>query len=106
MESGVRGDDDWSSLLRRPCKREAARMLRNATWLQVDLKGTGAKPARTIGTGAQSGRNCRVRVTRRPLHRWVVRLLLALELLDLVWLSKRLLGVNAKGLAEACRQRH
>ena len=33
---------------------EAARMLRNATWLQVDLKGTGAKPARTIGTVVRS----------------------------------------------------
>lgn len=28
----------------------ASRVLRNATWLQVDLKGGGARPSRTIGT--------------------------------------------------------
>jgi hypothetical protein len=33
---------------------DAARVLRNATWLQLDLKGTGAKPIRTIGTAVRS----------------------------------------------------
>lgn len=33
---------------------DAARVLRNANWLQLDLKGTGAKPIRTIGTTVRS----------------------------------------------------
>lgn len=33
---------------------EAARVLRNAVWLQVDLKGSGARPSRTIGTVVRS----------------------------------------------------
>jgi len=33
---------------------DAVRVLRNANWLQLDLKGTGAKPIRTIGTAVRS----------------------------------------------------
>ena len=57
---------------------EAARMLRNATWLQVDLKGTGAKPARTIGTvvrslgGVSDAKRVGPRGAQQQLYRWVL----------------------------------
>jgi hypothetical protein len=57
---------------------EAARVLRNATWLQVDLKGTGAKPARPIGTvvrslgGVSDGKRVGPRGAQQQLYRWVL----------------------------------
>ncbi|WP_322771749.1 hypothetical protein [Synechococcus sp. CBW1107] len=57
---------------------EAARMLRNATWLQVDLKGTGAKAARTIGTvvrslgGVSDTKRVGPRGAQQQLYRWLL----------------------------------
>lgn len=57
---------------------EAARVLRNAVWLQVDLKGTGAKPARTIGTvvrslgGVSDGKKVGPRGAQQQLYCWVL----------------------------------
>jgi hypothetical protein len=57
---------------------EAARVLRNAVWLQVDLKGTGAKPARTIGTvvrslgGVSDAKKVGPRGAQQQLYRWVL----------------------------------
>ena len=57
---------------------EAARVLRNATWLQVDLKGTGAKAARTIGTvvrslgGVSDAKRVGPRGAQQQLYRWVL----------------------------------
>ena len=57
---------------------EAARVLRNAVWLQVDLKGTGAKPARTIGTvvrslgGVSDAKRVGPRGAQQKLYRWVL----------------------------------
>ena len=57
---------------------EAARVLRNAVWLRVDLKGTGAKPARTIGTvvrslgGVSDAKRVGPRGAQQQLYRWVL----------------------------------
>jgi hypothetical protein len=57
---------------------EAARGLRNAVWLQVDLKGTGAKPARTIGTvvralgGISDSKKVGPRGAQQKLYRWLL----------------------------------
>ena len=57
---------------------EATRMLRNAVWLQVDLKGTGAKPARTIGTvvrslgGIVESKKVGPRGAQQHIYRWVL----------------------------------
>ena len=57
---------------------EAARVLRNAVWLQVDLKGTGAKPARTIGSvvrslgGVSDAKKVGPRGAQQQLYRWVL----------------------------------
>ena len=57
---------------------EAARVLRNAVWLQVDLKGTGAKPARTIGTvvralgGISDSKKVGPRGAQQKLYRWLL----------------------------------
>ncbi len=57
---------------------EAARVLRNAVWLQVDLKGTGAKPVRTIGTvvrslgGVSDAKKVGPRGAQQQLYRWVL----------------------------------
>ena len=57
---------------------EAARVLRNAAWLQVDLKGTGTKPARTIGTmvrglgGIVESKKVGPRGAQQMLYRWVL----------------------------------
>jgi hypothetical protein len=57
---------------------EAARVLRNAVWLQVDLKGTGARPARTIGTvvrglgGVSDSKKVGPRGAQQQLYRWLL----------------------------------
>lgn len=57
---------------------EAARVLRNAAWLQVELKGTGTKPARTIGTvvrclgGVVESQKTGPRGAQQLLYRWVL----------------------------------
>ena len=57
---------------------EAARVLRNSVWLQADLKGTGAKPARTIGTvvrclgGIAESKKVGPRGAQQMLYRWVL----------------------------------
>lgn len=57
---------------------EAARVLRNATWLQLDLKGTGARPARTIGTvvralgGIAESKKVGPRGAQQAQFRWVL----------------------------------
>ena len=57
---------------------EAARVKRNAVSLQVDLKGTGAKPARTIGTVVFSlgvvsdAKKAGPRGAQQQLYRWVL----------------------------------
>ena len=57
---------------------EAARVLRNAVWLQIDLKGTGAKPARTIGTvvrslgGVSEAKKVGPRGAQQQQYRWVL----------------------------------
>jgi len=57
---------------------EAAWVLRNAVWLHVDLKGTGAKPARTIGTvvrslgGVSDAKKVGPRGAQQLLYRWVL----------------------------------
>ena len=56
----------------------AARILRNAVWLQADLKGTGTKPARTIGTvvrclgGIAESKKVGPRGAQQYLYRWVL----------------------------------
>jgi hypothetical protein len=58
--------------------REASRVLRNAVWLQIDLKGTGAKPARTIGTvirglgGVSDVKKVGPRGEQKQMYRWVL----------------------------------
>ena len=57
---------------------EAARVLRNAVWLQVDLKGSGTRPSRTIGTvvrnlgGVSDVKKAGPRGAQQQLHRWVL----------------------------------
>jgi hypothetical protein len=57
---------------------EASRVLRNAVWLKADLKGTGAKPARTIGTvvrclgGIVESKKVGPRGAQQHLYRWVL----------------------------------
>ena len=57
---------------------QAVRVLRNAVWLQADLKGTGAKPARTIGTVVRclgevvESKKVDPRGAQQQLYRWVL----------------------------------
>ena len=56
----------------------AARVLRQAVWLQVDLKGSGARPSRTIGTvvrslgGIAESKKVGPRGAQQQLYRWVL----------------------------------
>ena len=57
---------------------KAARVLRNAVWLKVDLKGSGTRPSRTIGTmvrslgGVSDMRKAGPRGAQQQMYRWVL----------------------------------
>ena len=57
---------------------DAAQVLCNAVWLQVDLKGSGARPSRTIGTvvrslgGIAESKKVGPRGAQQQLYRWVL----------------------------------
>lgn len=57
---------------------EVARILRNAVWLKVDLKGSGTRPARTVGTVIRSlgeitqSKKVGPRGAQRQVYRWVL----------------------------------
>ena len=73
------GDDELvKSVAEALLSPEAARILRNSVWLQVDLKGKGAKPARTIRTvvrslgGVSDAKRVGPRGAQQQLYRWVL----------------------------------